>query len=76
VAAYTFWIGPMRRSAASFARVFGDDYRPQEMHGVDTEALVIDAFAQLGIEARLLVGAPDRGVDLVLDPDGIRLRSR
>jgi DNA-binding transcriptional ArsR family regulator len=32
---------------------------------------VIDAFAQLGIEARPLAGAPDRGVDLVVDPDGI-----
>lgn len=33
---------------------------------MDTEALVVDAFAQLGIEARLRVGAPERGVDLVL----------
>jgi hypothetical protein len=32
---------------------------------------VIDAFAQLGLEARPLAGAPDRGVDLVVDPDGI-----
>ncbi|MBA2529701.1 MAG: helix-turn-helix transcriptional regulator [Euzebyales bacterium] len=39
---------------------------------MDTEALVVDAFAQLGIEARLLVGAPGGGVDLVLDPDGVR----
>lgn len=38
---------------------------------MDTEALVVDAFALLGIEARLLVGAPDGGVDLVLDPDGV-----
>ena len=38
---------------------------------MDSEDLVIDAFAQLGIEARLLVGASDRGVDLVLDPDGV-----
>jgi hypothetical protein len=38
---------------------------------VDTEDLVVDAFAQLGIEARLLVGASDRGGDMVLDPDGV-----
>lgn len=38
---------------------------------METEALVVDAFAQLGIEARLLVGAPGGGVDLVLDPDGV-----
>jgi DNA-binding transcriptional ArsR family regulator len=38
---------------------------------MDTEALVVDAFAQLGIEARLLVGAPGGGVDLVVDPDGV-----
>jgi hypothetical protein len=38
---------------------------------MDTETFVIDAFAQLGIEARLHVGVPDRGVDLVLDPGGV-----
>jgi DNA-binding transcriptional ArsR family regulator len=38
---------------------------------VNTTALVIDAFAQLGIEARQPAGAPDHGVDLVVDPDGI-----
>jgi hypothetical protein len=38
---------------------------------VDATTLVIDAFAQLGLEARPLAGAPDRGVDLVVDPDGI-----
>lgn len=38
---------------------------------VNITALVIDAFAQLGIEARPPAGAPDRGVDLVVDPDGI-----
>ena len=37
---------------------------------VDTEEFVIDAFRQLGIEARLLVGAPPRG-DLVVGMDGI-----
>lgn len=38
---------------------------------MDIEALVVDAFAQLGIEARLLVGAADRRIDLVLAPEGI-----
>jgi hypothetical protein len=38
---------------------------------VDTEALVVDAFAQLGIEVRPLVGVPGGGGDLVLDPDGV-----
>lgn len=37
---------------------------------MDTEALVVDAFAQLGVEARQLVGMPGGG-DLVLDPDGV-----
>lgn len=36
-----------------------------------TESLVVDAFAQLGIEARLSVRVPDGGVDIVLDPDGV-----
>ena len=43
---------------------------------MDIEALVVDAFAQLGIEARLrvgvpVVGTPERGIELVLDPDGV-----
>ena len=42
---------------------------------MDIEARGVDAFAQLGIEARLrvgvpVVGTPGRDVDLVLDPDG------
>ncbi len=41
------------------------------MGHVNTTALVIDAFAHLGIDARPPAGAPDRGVDLVVDPDGI-----
>ena len=32
---------------------------------------MIDAFAQLGIEIQLLMGAPDRSVDLILEPTGI-----
>lgn len=37
---------------------------------MDPEALVVDAFAQMGIEARPPVGAPDSGAVLVLDLDG------
>ncbi|EFQ84802.1 hypothetical protein HMPREF0063_10143 [Aeromicrobium marinum DSM 15272] len=53
--------------------VFGIDRTPNiSDHDVmDTEALVIDAFAQLGIDARLPVGAPESVADLVLDPDGL-----
>ncbi len=43
---------------------------------MDTEALVVDAFAQLGIQARLHVGAPGSDVDLVLDPDGVGVEVR
>ncbi|MDZ7578142.1 MAG: helix-turn-helix domain-containing protein [Candidatus Nanopelagicales bacterium] len=40
---------------------------------MDTEGLVVDAFAQLGIATQLSPGALDRaGFDLVLDPDGVR----
>lgn len=41
---------------------------------MDIEALVVDAFAQLGIEARLLVGAPDHETDFVLDPEGVAVK--
>jgi hypothetical protein len=37
---------------------------------VDIEALVVDAFAQLGIEAQLLDGATRGAADLGLDLDG------
>lgn len=37
---------------------------------MDTEALVVDAFAQLGIEAQP-PAEPERGDDLVLDPWGV-----
>lgn len=43
---------------------------------MDSEPLVVDAFAQLGIDSRPLVGAPSRGVHLVLDPDGVALAVR
>lgn len=54
-----------------------DIYRTSNTRCMDIEALGVDAFAQLGIEARLAslaklgVGAPDRDVDLVLDPEGV-----
>ncbi|WP_322750479.1 MULTISPECIES: helix-turn-helix domain-containing protein [unclassified Frankia] len=38
---------------------------------MDTEALVVDALLQLGVEARLPDDGSDGGVDLVLDPDGV-----
>ncbi|TRW47687.1 helix-turn-helix domain-containing protein [Georgenia yuyongxinii] len=38
---------------------------------MDAESLVIDAFAQLGIYARSATGSSDRGIDVVLDPDGV-----
>lgn len=42
---------------------------------METEALVLDAFAQLSIELQRTVGPADRGRDMVvLDPDGIGAR--
>lgn len=38
---------------------------------MDTEALVVDALAELGIDARRLGGAADKGADLVLEADGV-----
>lgn len=35
---------------------------------MDTEALLIDALAQLGVNARQAVGLPDQGIDLVIEP--------
>ncbi len=35
---------------------------------VDTEALLIDALAQLGVQARQAVGMPGEGIDLVIEP--------
>ena len=34
---------------------------------------MVDAFSQLGLKAQPPVGAPDGAVDLVLDPDGVRV---
>ena len=41
---------------------------------MDTEALLIDALAQLGVQARQAVGAPDRGIDLVIEPGETRVQ--
>ncbi|MGF7234105.1 MAG: transcriptional regulator [Frankia sp.] len=38
---------------------------------MDTAALVVDALLQLGVEARPPGDGSHRGVDLVLDPDGV-----
>jgi hypothetical protein len=38
---------------------------------MDAEELVLDAFAQLGIDARVEAGAADKRIDLLLDPDGV-----
>jgi DNA-binding transcriptional ArsR family regulator len=41
---------------------------------VDTEILLVDALAQLGIQSRQAVGAPDQGIDLVIEPGGTRVQ--
>jgi DNA-binding transcriptional ArsR family regulator len=38
---------------------------------MDTEALVVDAFAQLGIAARTLVDGSGAGAEMMLDPNGV-----
>ncbi|WP_127499919.1 ArsR family transcriptional regulator [Actinoplanes solisilvae] len=40
---------------------------------METEALVVDALAQLGLDAHIPEGASDAGVDLILDTGGVRL---
>ena len=40
---------------------------------MDSVALLVDVFAQLGIHSVLCVGANGRDVDLLLDPDGVAL---
>ena len=42
------------------------------MDAMDSEALVIDALAQLGIQARV-VGVADHGTDLVIEPVGTQV---
>lgn len=52
--------------------VFGIDRTPnaRDDGAMDTEAVVVDAFAQLGIETQLLVGAPE-SCEFVLEPRGV-----
>lgn len=53
--------------------MFGIDRMPNDGDDgcMDVSRLVVDAFAQLGIEARLQSDRTDGHVDLVLDPDGV-----
>jgi DNA-binding transcriptional ArsR family regulator len=41
---------------------------------VDAEALVTDALAQLGVQARQAVGVPDEGFDVVIEPGGVHVQ--
>lgn len=41
---------------------------------MDAEALLIDALAQLGVQARQSVGVPDQGTDLVIEPGDTRVQ--
>jgi DNA-binding transcriptional ArsR family regulator len=41
---------------------------------VDTEALLIDALAQLGVQTRQAVGVSDQGIDLVIEPGETRVQ--
>lgn len=41
---------------------------------MNTEALLVDALAQVGVQARATTGAPDQGVDLVLEPGGVEVQ--
>jgi hypothetical protein len=68
----------MTNDLATTARcsVFGIDRIPNMGHAVfvNTEALLVDALAQVGVQARAMTGAPGLGVDLVLDPGGIEVQ--
>jgi DNA-binding transcriptional ArsR family regulator len=41
---------------------------------MDSEILLVDALAQLGVQTRRTSGAPGRGADLVIEPGGIRIQ--
>lgn len=41
---------------------------------MDTEGLLIDALAQLGVQTRQVLGVPDHGIDLVIEPGGTRVQ--
>ncbi len=46
------------------------------MFTVDTEALLIDALTQLGVQARQAVGVSGQGIDLVIEPGETRVQVR
>jgi hypothetical protein len=56
--------------------VFGIYRTPNTWHhgGVDSAALVMDALAQLGVQAQLASGAHGHGADLVIEPSGTRVQ--
>jgi hypothetical protein len=66
------------RVVPSWSSVPGHDRTPNAgTHGLtDIEALVVDAFAQLGTEARLLAGVSDSAADLILGLDGAQAAIR
>jgi hypothetical protein len=41
---------------------------------MDSEILLVDALAQLGVQARQALGAGDQGIDLVIEPGGTRIQ--
>jgi DNA-binding transcriptional ArsR family regulator len=41
---------------------------------MDTESLLVDALAQLGVQARPDAGMRDEGIDLVIEPGGTRVQ--
>jgi DNA-binding transcriptional ArsR family regulator len=55
--------------------VFGIYRTPNSCHHhvVDSEALVVDALAQLGVQAWQAVGVPGQGIDLVIEPVGTQV---
>jgi DNA-binding transcriptional ArsR family regulator len=44
------------------------------LSAVNIEALLVDALEQVGVQARTTTGAPDRGIDLILDPGGVEVQ--
>lgn len=41
---------------------------------MDIESLLVDALAQLGVQTRQTLGAPDQGIDLVIEPGETRIQ--
>ena len=52
--------------------------RPSRSAGIlitmDTEGLLVDALAQLGVQAWQAAGVPDEGIDLVIEPGGTQVQ--